>query len=360
MRRLTRTNERGAVATVTAVFLAFVVLSAGLITIDVGQLYVERRQLQNGADAAALAVAQSCAVTSTCDPSYAEPYANGNANDELAAVTEVCGDAPGLPGCGAASGTELTNCLEPSGGLTGPYVQVRTATLNGSGSVISSFFGGNDTTVGACARAGWGSVQTATSLALTISLCEWNQATSDGTTYAPPPPYTSPYSSQLLAAERVLAFHSGAAHNTSDCGGGASGWDLPGGFGWLSDTDKDCSATVSAGGTYDADPGTSSSDACQAQLLNAWTQHAIVYVPVYNGQTGNGSNGTYSLQGWAAFVVTGYKFPSVSKKSWLTNKTCSAGGSVNCLSGFFTSTLMPNPISLGGPSMGVSAVALSG
>ena len=42
-----------------------VLLGLGAMVIDVGQLYQERAELQNGADAAALAVAKSCAL-GTC------------------------------------------------------------------------------------------------------------------------------------------------------------------------------------------------------------------------------------------------------------------------------------------------------
>ena len=38
-----------------------VLIGVGALVIDSGALYAERRQLQNGADAAALAVAQDCA-----------------------------------------------------------------------------------------------------------------------------------------------------------------------------------------------------------------------------------------------------------------------------------------------------------
>lgn len=353
-------REKGAVGAITAVFLATVALAAGLLTIDVGQLYTERRQLQNGADAAALAVAQSCAVTAACDPSYAQTYASGNANDNTTTVSEVCGTASGLPACAADSGAELTNCLPSAGTTPDTYVQVRTRTLNGSGSAVRSLFGGEGTTVGACARAWWGGVRTASSVALTISHCEWNQATADGTTFAPPPPYSAPYSTALRAAEKQLAFHSGAADNTSDCDGGPSGWDLPGGFGWLSDPDNDCTAEVSAESTYDAQPGSSASGACKDALLSAWTGRSVVFLPVYDGQLGNGSNGTYHLEGWAAFVVTGYKFPGASENSWLTGRPCNATGSTFCVSGFFTAALMPDAGSVGGPMMGASSIALSG
>lgn len=361
MRRITRSDERGAVAIVTVVFLASVVLAAGLITIDVGRLYTERRQLQNGADAAALAVARSCATNAVCDTSYAQPYADANANDGMEAVSEICGTGPGLAACGPENEAELTNCLEPpADAAVTPYVQVRTSTLDGSGSVISSIFGDDDTTVGACARVGWGGVESARSIALTISLCEWEEATAGGTNFAPPPPYSTPYSAELLAGERVLTFHSGALDNTTDCEGSPSGWDLPGGFGWLDDDTGDCTAEVDAGSTYPAEPGASASDVCKAALLDAWTGRSVLFVPVYNGQTGDGRNGTYSLEGWAAFVVTGYKFPATSKNSWLTGRPCTTRGSVSCLSGFFTAELMSDPISVGGPSMGASAIALSG
>ena len=58
MRSLTRhdQDERGAVLVWVALMLV-VLLGIGALVIDVGALYAERRQLQNGADAAALAVA---------------------------------------------------------------------------------------------------------------------------------------------------------------------------------------------------------------------------------------------------------------------------------------------------------------
>ena len=42
-------------------------IGVGALVIDVGRLYVERRDLQNGADAAALAVAQDCAAGDCLD-----------------------------------------------------------------------------------------------------------------------------------------------------------------------------------------------------------------------------------------------------------------------------------------------------
>ena len=62
MRSLTRNNrdDRGAVLVWVALMIV-VLLGVGALVLDVGALCVERRELQNGADAAALAVAQDCA-----------------------------------------------------------------------------------------------------------------------------------------------------------------------------------------------------------------------------------------------------------------------------------------------------------
>ena len=58
------------------------------IAVDVGALYAERAQLQNGADAAALAIAQDCADDGVCGDSagIAARFADANANDGAANV----------------------------------------------------------------------------------------------------------------------------------------------------------------------------------------------------------------------------------------------------------------------------------
>jgi len=55
-------GERGAIATIVAMLFGLgVLLGAGALTVDVGNINAERRQLQNGADAAALSAARDCA-----------------------------------------------------------------------------------------------------------------------------------------------------------------------------------------------------------------------------------------------------------------------------------------------------------
>ena len=83
-------GERGAVSVVVALLLV-VLLSFGAIAVDVGMLYAERTQLRNGADAAALAMAQKCSrdlndVNCSTVSSLAAGLTNGNATDGLSHI----------------------------------------------------------------------------------------------------------------------------------------------------------------------------------------------------------------------------------------------------------------------------------
>ena len=39
----------------------------------------------------------------------------------------------------------------------------------------------------------------------------------------------------------------------------------------------------------------------------------MIYIPVYTTVSGNGTNATYTLKGFAAFVITGYHLPGLSR-----------------------------------------------
>ncbi|MEZ0236380.1 MAG: pilus assembly protein TadG-related protein [Actinomycetota bacterium] len=78
MRRTAHRREEGAVAVITA--LVLVALMAGVaLTVDVGGMLLRRRAMVNGADAAALAAAQSCADATLGSPeALADEYAAKN------------------------------------------------------------------------------------------------------------------------------------------------------------------------------------------------------------------------------------------------------------------------------------------
>ncbi len=180
-----RRDERGAIGIIVALLIGGGVLTGmGAFVIDVGQIYQERGELQNGADAGALGVAKSCALGS-CTPAVASQLADANASSltgGTAGVPLVCGSGS-LGGCPAATGA-LTSCPPaPPAGTN--FVDVYTATLTGGSTLLPPVFatysarqsGYQGTNVQACSQAEWGAPTAATAVALTISACEWDQAT---------------------------------------------------------------------------------------------------------------------------------------------------------------------------------------
>jgi Flp pilus assembly protein TadG len=363
MRRLT--NERGAVAVIVALLMV-VLLGFGALVIDTGAVFQERRELQNGADAAALAIAADCALGDCSDyDATAAQYADDNADDGMSAVDDVT-----FP-------TDRT-------------VQVVTSTDEGDGnfeisyklaSVLSDDFTGKHVT--ASATAVWGAPRRAPALPLTIGQCEYDSHT-DADADDPV----------------VIYFHDGNPNNTNaSCPNDPdpANQDLPGGFGWLeTEEDDNCFPTFEVG-TAVGDNGNSqpSTQTCTeeqfAQILE--DNDYEIAVPIYtsvericgpggsaaaydlgdvelisyepanngNGNGGNpntttttsggstttttsnpggggggggGNNGcenTYTLAGFGAFHLTGYH---LSGSQWTWGDSCT--GDERCIAGYFT------------------------
>jgi Flp pilus assembly protein TadG len=354
-----------------------VLIGGGVLTgmlalvIDVGQIYVERAQLQNGADAAALAVAKSCAG-GPCAAAMAATYADANARDGVSAVDLVCGSGP-LGICPAGI-KKIYDCPPPPSpppppGGSGPpppppnYVDVHTSTETASGStllppVFARTLLGNSkytgTTVLACAQAVWGPPLTATTIAFTISACEWDKATSQGTVFAPPPPHP-PNPPPAPALDQVLQLHTSAS---GGCPAEPAGADGAGGFGWTTDQTGTCSIAVTSS-TYGENTGASAGQTCKQALANAVTSRAPLIVPVYVSMTGSGSTAVFTLKGFAAFVITGYQLPGMSASDWL-NPANNCKSTSKCINGFFARALMPTTTPIGGPDLGAHEVKLSG
>ena len=211
-RRVVR-GERGAVAAIFAILLAGgVVMGMLALTVDVGSIMFERRQLQNAADSTSMALAMNCAKDTTkCTPALNKPemisLAGLNAADGLAqlavradAPDGMCGRNTGnlnMPLCASsATNAPIANLAEcpplPSsltsgqGALTA-YVETysltkSTATNNTilpsifSRALTGAFTGKSHT---ACARAAYGPVAPTSDivLALTMSECDWTSQT---------------------------------------------------------------------------------------------------------------------------------------------------------------------------------------
>jgi hypothetical protein len=355
-----RVNDEGAVA-VLLVIVVVVLIGMAAMVVDVGALWSERRQLQNGADAGSLAVAQLCAGGDCSGyATEAQNYANENSNDGASNVQEVCGSvSAGLPACGDPPSTT------PSG-QGWAMVETQTGTSAGPG-LLPPFLaqalvpGYNGQTVHAASIANWGAPSGITGgLALTFSECEWLDATEQGTQYAS---YTDlaagvwPTDSSGASLERTIYLHD--TSNALPCPAGPAGSDLPGGFGWLDDTGSTCYATTDSNGQLDVNTGIDTSNPCKTALDESL--NTVIYVPVFDSTNGlNGTNGAYSIAGYAAFYLTGYYLGGGAKQVSAVTQTYPCDGSYRCISGFFTQGLVPQGGSVGdGPSMGATVVGLA-
>lgn len=108
-----RDEERGAVAVIVALCMV-AIFAMVVLTVDVGSLLLERRSMVNASDAAALAAAQSCAITTDSDvpEQVADTYATDN--------------VPKVPAAGIANIVEMPGCdLGVSGHVTVRYSEQR-------------------------------------------------------------------------------------------------------------------------------------------------------------------------------------------------------------------------------------------
>ncbi|MBV1852176.1 pilus assembly protein TadG-related protein [Catellatospora tritici] len=367
-------REVGGVAAIVAILLAGgVLMGMTAVVIDVGQLYAEREQLQSGADSAAMKVALNCAkrraTCGTAGLAGAEAVADANAKDGRSDVLELCGRDVGsrLPLCTLPKPGGLVDCLGsvPS---SGNYVQVRTRTEVADKDYVLSFsFAqtltgiGRGTTVGACARVAYGPPRSG--VAVTVSREEYECAMADAGTVTPPPWPPNPSATKEVA----LGVHGGAARRCNP-DGPPSGWDVPGGFGWLDEDGGPCTFLVQDDLSYGGDPGSPASKDCKDQLAELRDTHRVIALPIYDGENKNGSKADYHLYRLAAFVITGYALPGLSAPSNVNpsfdpcDSTGKGMGSDKCVYGYFVDVAFlpgdvgPDP----GTDLGLAAVKTIG
>jgi Putative Flp pilus-assembly TadE/G-like len=332
-------RDRGAVLVWVALMLIALV-GVGALVIDIGALYVEKRQLQNGADAAALAVAQDCAggdcgsYTST-----AGSYADLNAKDDASAVDEVCGSSP-LPSCSAPPDV-------PDGALG--YVEVRTSTeTEGGGNEIGFLLAPvmnaiTGESVDAAAVAAWGNLGTAYTFPFTFSECIFKVL---GGVLDPDNPQVPSGTVTLYSKSGTGNSGDGEVLPNDQCGAAPSGGTAAGNFGWLDVETEDCLAEVTVDGTVGGDTGASVIAQCDLPPIGA-----TVVVPIYRTVSGTGTNAVYTIAGFAGFTITGYDLPGHS--------TFRCGGPVWCIRGTFTEVVQPGEFG-GGTNYGVVVVKMIG
>lgn len=326
MRRLkSRTgtdNERGAVAVIVA-FAMVILIGFAAIAIDTGALYSERAQLQSGADAAALAIAQECSKSKNCtDPALkmtvAQGMANANSNDAASKVSKLTYPTSTSVAVEAVTKDGKTN----AGFLALTFAPVLGIEVD---------------TVSAESTARWGSPSRGPAvLPLAFAPCNF----------------------QLNGAIQVISRH-GDADRSVCSSTSPSDQLLPGGFGWLSTPAGVCNATVdiAVNAQMTSDTGTNLPPGCAAVL----TAHAdrTVLLPVYGDKSGSGAGGWFKITGWAAFKLLGWNFPGFSYQSSAYTGAHCKGDCKGIIGQFIGFVSLDDKFTGSGPDLGLSVVTLS-
>lgn len=408
-----RDSETGAVAALVAIFFGFgVLLGLGALVLDTGSLLFERRQLQSGADAAALSIAQTCVAADKMNGLCPAPdissgsaltaLAGANAADQKSDITPpVCASAalnaanptafpfvcPILPSPGLVQCTGTTS--------TAKYVEVRTATRSGDGTspILPSILGqalaggpeGTYTgeTVRACSRVAWGPAGApALVLPVAFSACSWKAATGADPLAIPDPipghyelppvgpgyGYGDSAPNTPWPPTEITLYNQGKSAPPS-----CTTWNghvAPGTFGELPQIG--CNATI-VNGWVQGQNGNRAP--CDLSVLSGFIGQ-VVSIPIfdcYSPTQGSeascndtGPSSWYHISGYASFYLTGFYFSSGSKDGpsiWPPDHSklpCKSVGD-RCISGWFTTgTLQTTIDDTGAPPFGSYVIQLAG
>jgi Flp pilus assembly protein TadG len=287
-------GQRGGIAIIVALLMV-VLLGFAAIAVDVGMLYSERAQIQNGSDSAALMVAQKCAKNSADENcSTAAPLAtglaNGNAVDGKSSVKSISLDKAGRT-------VSVTIGAKETGRAP---------------NTVSLFFaralGLSSTEVTASSSVRWGSpIEGTTPFPLAFSICQ--------------------VSGMVGGATQLLQNFS--ANANTDCPLGPAGKTVEGGFGWIVQSSGQCGGLVNLAinqsGSATGNDGPSNCDA----VLNNWASElasgrpVTVLLPVYQDVGGTGAGASYKLLAFAAFSVQGWAFSGADKLPMVYRNTSS-------------------------------------
>ncbi|WP_170233550.1 pilus assembly protein TadG-related protein [Ornithinimicrobium humiphilum] len=262
-------REKGAVAIVVALVMTLLLLCLG-IAIDLGASYWKRQELQNGADAAALALAQGVAPGACVPDSVtATSWVQGNVrNDVIATGTATC--------------------------LAVNKVSVRAATVQQHWFLPIMGRGSSD--IAADATVMWGvPIAGEASLPIAISECSFLHRV-DGVDV--------PIDGNIT----IWMDH------PSDPFGDACHEAYPdGGFGWLKTVGGKCAARIDiaadgTGGVGYSKTGTPQPDECQPDnsFKRAVLSGEPVLIPIFDVAPGGGNGAPISISRFAAFILRGY------------------------------------------------------
>ncbi|MDR6905397.1 hypothetical protein J2X63_001083 [Agromyces sp. 3263] len=294
-------------------------LGFGGIAVDVGALYAEKAELQNGADAAALQIALACGKSETSPAclsgSPAAVAGQNDSNDGIAVIDQL-------------SRNMSTNLVK---------VRTKTEDLGVRHPLASMIPGvGDATVVHADGAAEWGVPVAGTTIPLAIAECELTGRLASLDQANP--------SRFLLRSD-----------TNAPCPSGPSG-----GFGWLADSD--CSVTLGDNFVVQGTTGNNTGGTgCSSQQLDLLGK--TVLVPLYDLFQAQGNAGSYTISRFASFYITGTKFGGNGTERYLGGAPLQPtfSGNARGLQGYFVRYVtMSEAYTLGnGPDYGSAIVRLT-
>jgi Flp pilus assembly protein TadG len=257
--------ERGVTAVLTGVLMVGLVGFTGL-AVDGGATFAKHQELQNGADAAALAAAQECGARAAAEAPPcsganlqpgAGPYGEANVRNEKATVsTSFEVDLPEQAVTATVTGTK-THWFLPVVGVS-------------------------DSELSPDATATWGSPYSGPSMIpLAVSQCNFEES--------------------LSAGEGIIEVYLPKNRGNDDDRNCPYGEDYPpGSFGWLDNADG-CEVDITVDDWVETDTGVNDKPDCN------WEDFIdeVVLIPIFDEDVGTGSNGEVHVSGFAALRVLG-------------------------------------------------------
>lgn len=265
IRQLRQHPDRGASAVLVALVMLVLIGFTGL-GVDVTSAYAKSQEVQNAADAAALATAQHCAQLEVgCAPGSQSDPATDLAQQNVRAQVDTVAAFDTYPASNRAT------------------VKVTAEHQN----FFAGAFGFNSFTVVREATAQWEAPQAGPAmLPLTVSACNF---------------YDS--AGQPVLHEGIEVWlPKGKLLQDKKVGCGTLKYP-PGGFGWLDHSG--CQVTVVVGGWAGGDTGANRPDSC---LVAALEIGEIFLLPIFDAFEGNGANAQYRIDRFAALQLQGYHF----------------------------------------------------
>lgn len=327
MQRLnTLRDDRGAVAVWVAILMVPFMVMAGL-AIDISAAHADRQRLQHGADAAALAIAQECAV-SGCDD-------EDDTAQELAEANEPQGGEV----------TAEVVALDEQGG----YVEVEASSSRDYW--FAPVIGAEDISQTRVGAASWGYPTSARSIPLALSWCEIAFQTGA--------PVIRDQNNVVIGLDITESTGPVTMYNKGGPDHGCTkpnGQALPGGFSWLEGTGSCFDLHTSVGGWVDSQTGNNPKNCSPGDFRSVIGE--TVLFPVYDGTRGNGNNGEYRVFGYVAVKFEAFYF---SGQYTTPTNPQPCGGNGRCIRGSieaFVDLSGAAEFSPSGPQMGTAIVGL--